>query len=313
VKLPGSCHFLPLPLSPRRKALPSSFQQYILHVLGNNYPLMMETTNQDLQETQPEQEGPSFTQKLLNVLSPREEEKEEEKEQLAPSAAAETPMATEARVPVTVTPLKREAHEAPAPEPQQQQEQEQEQEEEAQQQPPPEKRQKLLPEEEPAAPAPAPSPIPDQTVAILESIKTIPAGQTRTYSEVAFLAGYPSNASAVGKIIRGLNLPSEASIPWHRVVGQDGRLRLNDEGEVQLSRLVDEGARPREEESIGAWMERAGKKVVGVYAMGSQKMVFTDTVEELAEKVNRKKVEGFDGVEQAEERGWVRMATQMMQ
>jgi methylated-DNA-protein-cysteine methyltransferase related protein len=268
---------------------------------------MMETTNQDLQETQPEQEGPSFKQKLLNVLSPREEEEEEEKEQLAPSAAAGTPMATEARVPVTVTPVKREAHEAPAPEPQQQQEQEQE--EEAQQQPPPDKRQKLLPEEEP----PAPSPIPDQTIGILESIKTIPAGQTRTYSEVAFLAGYPSNASAVGKIIRGLNLPSETSIPWHRVVGQDGRLRLKDEGEVQLRRLVDEGARPREEESIGAWMERAGKKVVGVYAMGSQKMVFTDTVEELGEKVNRKKVEGFDGVEQAEERGWVRMATQMME
>lgn len=267
---------------------------------------MMDTTNQDLQETEPEQGGPSFTQKLLNVLSPREEEKEEAEQRLAPSAAAETPIY---RIPVTVTPMKREAPEAPAPEPQQQ---EQEQQEEEVQQPPLEKRQKLLPEEVPAAAASAAAPVPDETMIILDSIKAIPAGQTRTYSEIAFLAGYLRNAPAVGKIIRRLNLPSETSIPWHRVVGQDGRLRLK-EGEEQLRRLIAEGARPREEESIGAWMERVGKKVVGVYAVGSQKMVFTDTVEKLGEKMNWKKVEGFDSVGQAEERGWVRMATQMME
>lgn len=270
----------------------------------------METTNQDLQEAQqPGPEDPYFTQKH-RFVSPRdnkEREGVEERESEQPLVPAETPKATDIRIPVVATSLKKEAHEAP------QQEEEQ---------PPPEKRQKLLPEEEPTpptapaaraeaqpAPSPSPSPILDQPTAIIESIKSVPAGETRTYSEVAFIAGFPRAATTVGKIIRGLNLTEETFIPWHRVVSQDGKLRAKSEGEEQLRRLIEEGARPREEESIEGWLERVGKKVVGVYGVGPQKMVFTDNMEELGEKVSKKKVEGFSSVEQAEERGWVRMAT----
>jgi len=50
-------------------------------------------------------------------------------------------------------------------------------------------------------------------------VKTIPKGQTRTYAQVAALAGSPRAYRAVGNI---LNTNYDPSIPCHRVVRSDG-------------------------------------------------------------------------------------------
>lgn len=52
-------------------------------------------------------------------------------------------------------------------------------------------------------------------------VKSIPAGQTLTYGEVARRAGYPGAARAVGNILHQNHNPA---IPCHRVIRADGQL-----------------------------------------------------------------------------------------
>jgi len=52
-------------------------------------------------------------------------------------------------------------------------------------------------------------------------VREIPAGKTRTYGEVAFLAGRPGAARAVGNIMKQNYDPS---VPCHRVIRADGKL-----------------------------------------------------------------------------------------
>lgn len=59
------------------------------------------------------------------------------------------------------------------------------------------------------------------TQKVLEIVKTIPAGKTMTYSEVAALAGNPKAARAVGMIMSQNYNPE---VPCHRVVRTDGKL-----------------------------------------------------------------------------------------
>jgi methylated-DNA-[protein]-cysteine S-methyltransferase len=56
---------------------------------------------------------------------------------------------------------------------------------------------------------------------VREVVRTIPLGETRTYKEVASLAGNPRAARAVGAVLK-TNYDSE--IPCHRVVKSDGSL-----------------------------------------------------------------------------------------
>ncbi len=56
----------------------------------------------------------------------------------------------------------------------------------------------------------------------LTHIRTIPAGRTETYGEVAAAIGQPGAAQAVGRAM-GAN-PVPVIVPCHRVVGADGRL-----------------------------------------------------------------------------------------
>lgn len=57
---------------------------------------------------------------------------------------------------------------------------------------------------------------------VLEAARTIPAGQTRSYRQVAEMIGRPRAARAVGQAL-GAN-PAPLLVPCHRVVGSGGSL-----------------------------------------------------------------------------------------
>lgn len=58
--------------------------------------------------------------------------------------------------------------------------------------------------------------------AVLEEVSRIPRGETRSYGEVAELAGYPRAARAVGNVMHGNPYP--IVVPCHRVIRGDGGL-----------------------------------------------------------------------------------------
>lgn len=86
-----------------------------------------------------------------------------------------------------------------------------------------------------------------------EAARRIPAGETRTFAELAVLAGRPGAQRAAGRSIAGV--ADDGAVPWHRVVAAGGKLSER-RGELQLARLRDEGARPRAGESVAAWARR---------------------------------------------------------
>jgi O-6-methylguanine DNA methyltransferase len=55
---------------------------------------------------------------------------------------------------------------------------------------------------------------------VYEVVMSIPVGETRTYKEVAELAGSPKAYRAVGQILK--RNPNPLMIPCHRVVGKKG-------------------------------------------------------------------------------------------
>ncbi len=57
---------------------------------------------------------------------------------------------------------------------------------------------------------------------VLIATATIPKGETRTYKQVAAMAGNPKAARAVGTAMR-LN-PLAPTIPCHRVIRSDGKI-----------------------------------------------------------------------------------------
>ncbi len=52
-------------------------------------------------------------------------------------------------------------------------------------------------------------------------VRSIPSGSVMTYAEVAYRAGSPGAARAVGTIMRR---NTDRSVPCHRVICSDGRL-----------------------------------------------------------------------------------------
>lgn len=56
---------------------------------------------------------------------------------------------------------------------------------------------------------------------VLSIVKAIPSGRVTTYGYIATLAGYPSHARMVGRILR--YAPEAISLPCHRVVNVVGR------------------------------------------------------------------------------------------
>lgn len=77
---------------------------------------------------------------------------------------------------------------------------------------------------------------------VLAAVSQIPEGETRTYKEVAAMAGSPNAYRAVGNIMKSNTSPQ---VPCHRVVKSDGSLgSYNRRGGTETKRkmLEQEGA-----------------------------------------------------------------------
>src|SRR5215213_11323042 len=78
--------------------------------------------------------------------------------------------------------------------------------------------------------------------AIWEVVSAIPAGQVSTYGAVARAAGLPGRARQTGYALKVA--PAEMSLPWHRVVGANGRIAFAKSSRAykeQVARLRMEG------------------------------------------------------------------------
>jgi methylated-DNA-protein-cysteine methyltransferase-like protein len=83
---------------------------------------------------------------------------------------------------------------------------------------------------------------PDINHRIWQVVALIPSGKIATYGDVARQAGLPGAARRVGMALRAL--PAGTRIPWHRVIGAQGKISLPEESAshyVQRERLEAEG------------------------------------------------------------------------
>jgi methylated-DNA-protein-cysteine methyltransferase-like protein len=77
--------------------------------------------------------------------------------------------------------------------------------------------------------------------AFRQMIFSIPAGKVSTYGQVAAAAGYPRYHRAVARLLR-TDAPDQ--LPWHRVLGAGGEIKLKGEAErEQRARLKLEGVK----------------------------------------------------------------------
>ena len=61
-----------------------------------------------------------------------------------------------------------------------------------------------------------------EAVAIYQVISQIPRGRVASYGDVAKMAGLPGYARYVGYLLK--SVPTDTSLPWHRVVRSDGTI-----------------------------------------------------------------------------------------
>lgn len=80
------------------------------------------------------------------------------------------------------------------------------------------------------------SDLPEFTQKVLEELRRIPYGETRSYSEIAALAGCPKGSRAVGQAVSRNPIP--IIIPCHRVIRRDGSLGGFSLGEKIKKRLL---------------------------------------------------------------------------
>lgn len=79
--------------------------------------------------------------------------------------------------------------------------------------------------------------------AFRKAIRQIPRGKVATYAQVAAAAGYPLYHRQVARLLR--SAPT-GSLPWQRVVGAGGQIKLKFEAALeQRTRLEMEGVRFR--------------------------------------------------------------------
>ena len=75
--------------------------------------------------------------------------------------------------------------------------------------------------------------------AFRQVIYSIPKGKVSSYGRVATAAGYPLHHRAVAHLLRRETL---TALPWHRILGSDGEIRLKGEfADEQRLRLRREG------------------------------------------------------------------------
>lgn len=83
---------------------------------------------------------------------------------------------------------------------------------------------------------------PDINHRIWQVVALIPSGKIATYGDVARQAGLPGAARRVGRALRAL--PGDTRIPWHRVIGAQGKISLPEDStshHTQRERLEAEG------------------------------------------------------------------------
>jgi len=96
----------------------------------------------------------------------------------------------------------------------------------------------------------------------LAATQRIPRGETRSFGELAALAGAPGAARAAGRALAVC--PARSEQPWHRVTAHRGGLARDPvRARRQLQLLRREGARPRARESVSAWARRRGAAWIG--------------------------------------------------
>ncbi len=62
-------------------------------------------------------------------------------------------------------------------------------------------------------------------------VRQIPEGETKSYKEVAYAAGSPGAARAVGMIMKNNYDPT---VPCHRVIGSDGKMHGYNRGGIEV-------------------------------------------------------------------------------
>jgi len=79
------------------------------------------------------------------------------------------------------------------------------------------------------------------TTAVIACIRNIPPGKVATYGQIGALAGKPTGARQVARILHAMS--RKHHLPWHRVVNKQGRISLPryDGYEMQRARLESEG------------------------------------------------------------------------
>ncbi|WP_417505867.1 MGMT family protein [Marinomonas gallaica] len=79
-------------------------------------------------------------------------------------------------------------------------------------------------------------------VQVLFILAHLPSGDVISYGELAKQAGNTQYARLVARILK--HLPSDTTIPWHRVINSKQRISFNEGSDAYLrqkSRLEDEG------------------------------------------------------------------------
>jgi methylated-DNA-protein-cysteine methyltransferase-like protein len=77
---------------------------------------------------------------------------------------------------------------------------------------------------------------------MLATVRRIPKGKVATYGEVAEASGHPGAARQVVWALRAGSKSRNKPVPWHRVLGAGGKIRLPGEaGLEQRLRLRSEG------------------------------------------------------------------------
>ena len=75
--------------------------------------------------------------------------------------------------------------------------------------------------------------------AFKRAILAIPSGKVSTYGRIAEAAGYPRYHRAVAQL---LNREHSDRLPWHRVIGADGKIKTTGaSAKEQRARLCEEG------------------------------------------------------------------------
>lgn len=71
--------------------------------------------------------------------------------------------------------------------------------------------------------------------AFAEAIRSLPRGRVATYGQIAAAAGYPRCHRAVARLLRGM-APNQ--LPWQRVVGAGGEIKVTGQGAAEQRLLL---------------------------------------------------------------------------